>query len=109
MDDELRRLLVVCAEVLDDLDADWAVGGALAMAAHGFTRQTEDVDICIGDDVREELLERLTRRGHDPQEVFEPIHYALVPNLAKPEVRIDLLFPSSAPETLAIMARGPRT
>jgi hypothetical protein len=35
---DVARLLQICAEELDDLDADWAVGGATAMAVHGYER-----------------------------------------------------------------------
>lgn len=104
MHPKVKRLTVICAGELDRLDADWAIGGAVAMAAHGFERATMDIDLFIGDDVREEFLARLEQRGLDAEPLFEPSHYSLVPDRAVEDVRVDLLFPASAPETLAIMA-----
>ena len=34
---------------LDDADVEFALCGGLAMAAHGFIRATEDIDLIIGD------------------------------------------------------------
>lgn len=101
---ELRRALSVLAEALDDLDADWAIGGATALGVHGYERATRDVDVFVGDDVRDELLERLRARRQPVEEVFPPIHYALAPRSRDPDVRIDLLFPALGVESLGLMA-----
>jgi hypothetical protein len=101
---ELRRPLVVLAEELDRLDADWAIGGATALGIHGYERATRDVDVFAGDDVREDLLDRLRDRGQPLEEVFPPVHYAFAPRARDPDVRIDLLFPALGVESLGLMA-----
>ncbi len=103
MDADLTKLLRTVARELDELDADWAVGGAVAMGTHGFVRATQDIDLFIADEVREDLLERLSAQGIYAEEVFEPVHYTIVPRRQAADVRLDLLFPASAPETLAMM------
>lgn len=103
----LRALFALCARELDKLEADWAVGGAFAMGAHGYTRATRDIDLFIGDDVREDLLAALRARGVAVEEVVEDIHYAAIPDRRDPEERVDLLFPSSEPDVSALMAARP--
>jgi hypothetical protein len=100
-----QRTLRRVAKELEALDADWAVGGAVAMAAHGYTRETADVDLFIGDDVREELLARLAADDSlDLIELMEPFHYGVVEKGAATDARLDLLFPSLGIESLAVMA-----
>lgn len=92
-------------KALDDLEADWAVGGAVAMAAHGYTRETADVDVFIGDDVREELLARLAAdESLDVIELMAPFHYGVVQKGGSTAARLDLLFPALGIESLAVMA-----
>lgn len=104
---KLRALFARCARTLAALDADWAVGGAFAMAAHGYTRATRDIDLFIGDDVREPLLASLRARGVAVDEILEHIHYAAIPDRRDPEARVDLLFPSSEPDVSAMMSARP--
>jgi len=102
----MRRELVPafreCTRALRPMDTEWAIGGAEAMAAHGYQRETLDVDFFIGDDAREELLATLERRRLPVITVLEGVHYAVTPNLKQDDVRIDLLFPSDEPEVTAI-------
>lgn len=98
----LEVALKQCTAVLRRLDTEWAIGGAVAMAAHGYTRATRDVDLFVGDDAREELLEALRERSAPVLEVNEPYHYALLANPDDAEERVDLLFPSDQPEVGAI-------
>lgn len=101
----LKKALRVCAEELDQLGADWAIAGATAMRAHGYTRATRDVDIFVGDDVRGELLTRLRNRGAAAKPIFQPHHYRITPRGSKdPEAAIDLLFPSLGVESLGLLA-----
>lgn len=101
----LKKALRVCAEELDKLDADWAIAGATAMQAHGYTRATRDIDIFIGDDVRTELMARLRARGVPVTAIFKPHHYRINPVARKdPEASIDLLFPSLGVESLGLLA-----
>ncbi len=104
---KLRALFARCVRELSRLDADWAVGGAFAMAAHGYTRETRDIDLFIGDDAREPLLAALRAHGVAVEEIVEDIHYAAIPDRRDPEARVDLLFPSSEPDVSAVMAARP--
>jgi len=104
---KLRAAFARCVRELERLDADWAVGGAFAMAAHGYTRATRDIDLFIGDDAREPLLAALRAHGVAVDEVVEDIHYAAIPDRRDPESRIDLLFPSSEPDVSAMMSARP--
>lgn len=102
----MRRELIPafreCTQALRRMDTEWAVGGAEAMAAHGFARETMDVDIFIGDDARDELLATLEQRHLPVITVLENVHYAITPNPKNDDVRVDLLFPSDEPEVSGI-------
>lgn len=105
LDPAVAKALRVCAEELDRLDADWAVAGATAMQAHGFSRATRDVDLFIGDDARVGLLARLRERGLPVTAIFAPHHYRLAPvGRRDAEASIDLLFPALGVESLGILA-----
>lgn len=105
LDPALKKALHVCAEELDTLEADWAIAGATAMQAHGYTRATRDIDVFIGDDVRGELLARLKARGVPVKAIFKPHHYRIDPVARKdPEASIDLLFPALGVESLGLLA-----
>lgn len=100
-----QRTLLKVKTALDDLEADWAIGGAVAMAAHGYTRETADVDLFIGDDVREDLLAHLAADPSlDVIELMAPFHYGVVPKGGSTAARLDLLFPALGIESLAVMA-----
>lgn len=108
LDPAVRRALRACAEELDALGADWAVAGATAMQAHGYTRATRDVDLFIGDDARAELLGRLRARAVPVKAIFSPHHYRIDPPGRKdPEASVDLLFPSLGIESLGLLAARP--
>jgi hypothetical protein len=102
----MRRELVPafreCTRALRRMDTEWAVGGAEAMAAHGYQRETLDVDLFIGDDARDDLIGALERKNLPVITVLEGVHYAVTPDPKHDEVRIDLLFPSDEPEVTAI-------
>lgn len=54
------------AERLDALDAEYAVGGALAVNYHGVMRATEDVDVLIGAEDLFRFKECWLGRGYAP-------------------------------------------
>lgn len=81
----------------------YAVGGALAMQAHGVRRYTSDLDVFIEEEHRFDLLRALRKQGFEIMPVFEPHHYvALLPQHADPSIRIDVLVPADDPEVSAI-------
>lgn len=102
---DLLRIVDLCAEELDGADAEWALGGAHAMAVHGYVRATKDVDLFVADDARRRLLQRLEAEGYAVRDVFPPSHHSVSPPRSRdPEARVDLLFPALGIESLALLA-----
>jgi hypothetical protein len=65
----LDKTLTVAEDVLDvlrSLQADAVVIGALALAVHGYPRETQDLDLAVAIEPRrlKEIGERLTERGY---------------------------------------------
>lgn len=102
MNKDLFPLLDTTEGVLTRVGADWAVGGALAMAAHGFTRETQDIDVFIDPEHRAQVLAGLQKQRISVIVLAEDYHYAIQPKRAGPEERVDLLFPYSEPDVSAI-------
>lgn len=101
----LARIVDLCADELDGMDAEWAIGGAHAMGVHGYSRATKDVDLFIADEARLPLLRRLEAEGYRVHDVFAPSHHSVSPPRSRdPDVRVDLLFPALGIESLGIMA-----
>ena len=81
----------------------YAVGGATALAAHGYRRNTRDVDVLVIEKDLPKILRALRGVGLDVFAVFEPSHFAAkLPGDPDPERRIDVLVPYSEPELSAI-------
>ncbi|MBM4345304.1 MAG: hypothetical protein FJ100_18185 [Deltaproteobacteria bacterium] len=88
------------ALALDDLD--WAIGGAAAMALHGYSRHTDDLDVFFHGDDGNRVLHALRRAGVVFATIADPYHYAIFPDLTHPDRRIDLLFAWDDAESDAI-------
>ena len=99
----LLPLVHAWAEGFDAAEIDWAVGGALAMAGHGYTRETQDIDLFFDPDAGQQVIEILTKRGLHIEEIAAPYHFAFTPDRSRPDERIDLLFPSSQPDISAVV------
>jgi len=81
----------------------YAIGGAMAMAAHGYERTTKDVDVYVAHGDHHAFLRALRDSGMTVIPIFEPHHYAAyVPGTTDQERRIDVLVPSGEPELSAI-------
>ncbi len=99
----VARLIAAMAEALEPLKVPYAVGGAVAMSAHGVRRHTDDVDVFALDEDRPKVLRALRAAGLRIVEVMSPFHYAAyLPDVDDPEVRIDVLFPAGEPELSAV-------
>lgn len=98
----MLELLEIIQSRIDPLGVQYAIGGALAMAAHGYSRPTEDVDLFVvekSDRDRYAILQALRDAGLTTSAVMEPYHYiALDPQHVDPDVRIDVLFPEAEPD-----------
>ncbi len=83
----------------------YAIGGAVGMAAHGYARQTSDVDLFVDKDARAGILRALRLAGFHVQPIFEGLHYvAQRPGEKDPELRIDVLVPYDDPDWSAVAA-----
>src|SRR5271157_3543045 len=98
------------AELLDlflaaaaEIDRPYAIGGALAMGAHGYRRHTDDVDAYVVYEDRGDWIRALRERGLTVTPLFTGVHYvAYLPEHNDPEIRIDLLVPAEDPDLSAV-------
>jgi hypothetical protein len=103
VDPRLDELLAIIRDVIDPLGIDYAIGGALAMAAHGYVRNTRDVDLFVKEENRGTVLRALRAAGLSVSDVFRPHHFiALKPEHGDPDIRIDILVPAGEPDLSAI-------
>jgi hypothetical protein len=86
-----------------------AIGGGLAVNAHGFRRETDDVDAFFHYDDQRKVLRSLNQLAPDYfVEQIDPSQWMAIPPGAEPNERIDLLFASGDPEESAIEMTEPR-
>lgn len=97
-----KELLTRFVKVTKRVRRPHAVAGALALSAHGYTRQTSDVDVFIKHEDLKRWLDEAREEGFKPRYIG-PGHYALfLPKYKDPELRIDLMMPYDDPERDAI-------
>jgi len=102
-DPRLRELLDRFLKMARIVRKPYAIGGALAMAAHGYQRQTTDVDAFLLEKDRWAWIRAAQKTGLTVDPVFRGHHYiAFLPEHGDPRVRIDLMFPAEASEVQAI-------
>lgn len=108
VDPKVHELLDAIHEIIEPMDVDYAIGGALAMAAAGYARHTKDVDLFVTEAGRIKSLMAFRRAGYTVTPVFEPHHYAVyLPGpIDDPEVRIDLMVPAGEPDLSAVEYPG---
>lgn len=94
-------LFALIAPTLKKLKVDYAVGGAVAMAAHGYVRDTTDLDVFFKSEDANKVLSAF-RKKFRVGTFMEPYHYAIQPDLREPDVRVDLLFTSDDLERDAV-------
>jgi hypothetical protein len=81
-----------------------AIGGGVAVASHGYRRDTADVDAFFHDADRPKVV-REVRRSTGPRDVLDevdPSHWILVPEGNSADERVDLMFAVGDPEESAI-------
>lgn len=84
-------------------DVPYAIGGATAMAFHGYRRFTRDVDVFVLEEGLNPLMRALRAVGLEVFAISEPSHYAAkLRGDPDPERRIDVLIPSGEPELSAV-------
>jgi len=60
---DFEHVLRALTEFFEESGAEWGVIGGLAMAVHGASRTTLDVDIIVNGEVQDQLIEFLESRG----------------------------------------------
>lgn len=95
-------LFKLIAPTLKKTGVDYAIGGAVAMSAAGYTRQTEDVDVFFNHKDTAEVLRALRDAKIRFATLAEPYHYAIIPDVKDPDHRIDLMFTSEDLEMDAV-------
>ena len=105
MNPKVKRMLLKSATALVGADLPHAFGGAIAMAAWGYSRETQDVDVFVNQSDTHEVLRVLREAGFQIVPVMEPFHYAgYLGRVKDPEERIDILFPADDPDWSAVQA-----
>lgn len=80
----------------------YAVGGAVAMYAGGYARNTADVDVFIVEKDLDEILDALRLAGFQIVEISDSQYHAQLPRYAKSRIRVDILVSWAPPETVPI-------
>jgi len=103
LDPRIERLLDIVLDAAKETEKPYAVGGALAMGAHGYRRHTEDIDVFIIHADRTEWIRSLRGLGLEVRPLFAGVQYeATLPGDSS--FHIDLLLPAEDPDLSAIEA-----
>jgi Nucleotidyl transferase of unknown function (DUF2204) len=101
----VQELLDLFLAAATETGKPYAIGGALAMGAHGYRRNTDDVDAFVQHKDRIEWMRALKKQGLVVSTLFAGVHYvARLPDEPDPNIRIDLLVPAEDPDTSAVEA-----
>ncbi len=87
------------------LGLDYAIGGAVAQAMHGYGRMTSDIDVFVQKEGARAVLKALRGRGFVIEPIHDSMHYAAhLPRFEHlyPEVRVDILVAHADPEWSAV-------
>jgi hypothetical protein len=97
--DTLRRFLAA----MELHKIPFAVGGGIALNAHGVRRETTDVDAFLRDKDRARVRKAMLGAGFRIGRIHPPFHYiAMLPSVRDPDIRVDLMYPATEPELSAI-------
>jgi hypothetical protein len=100
---KVEQLLDLFLAAAGEIDRQYAIGGALAMGAHGYRRHTDDVDAYVHYKDRVDWIQALRGQGLTVTPLFAGVHYvAFLPEHNDPEIRIDLLVPAEDPDLSAV-------
>jgi hypothetical protein len=103
MDPRVLELIRRTASALEPLNVPYAVGGAVAMAAHGYARYTSDLDVFALDESKSSIFRALRKEGFTVEPLMSPMHYvAFLREHGDPTVRVDILFPADEPALSAV-------
>lgn len=99
-----KTMLRLIVRVARRAKVKFGIGGGVAVAAHGYRRDTMDVDAFFHYEDRQKVL-RAFRLLVGTTYALEPLdasHWIAIPPGAEPDERIDLLFATGDPEESAI-------
>jgi len=100
---KLKEFVTIVDAIGKQLAIPHAIGGGVAVRAHGYRRETTDVDAFFLPEDRNRVLRAFRETGLHVERVMVPFHYAALPEDATNiEERIDILFPEGDPEVSAI-------
>jgi hypothetical protein len=95
-DPRLRELLIAFREMVKIVRRPYAITGAVALAAHGFTRSTEDLDVLLLRRHARLWLRAARDVGLDTTSVVDgAYHLAWFRRHRDSSIRIDLIFPTA--------------
>ena len=101
-EDLLRYIL----DVSKRAEVPISIGGGIAVNAHGYRRDTADVDAFFHRADRQKVVRAIQNMSTDSSslmlEEIDPSHWILVPEGNSPDERIDLMFATGDPEKSAI-------
>lgn len=103
LDPRVEELLRIVQRRIGQLDVDYAVGGAIAMAMQGYARHTSDVDVFVLKEDCPQVLAALRDEGLEVATLYEDAHYvATLPKHGDVDIRIDVLVPPGEPDLSAV-------
>jgi len=100
--DVILRYLNDSVTALTQTTIPFAIGGAVAMAAYGYTRATNDVDIFIDPNWHTPSLRAMRKAGFKVERIHGDDHWIATREEGGQRYRIDLLYPSADPDWSAI-------
>jgi hypothetical protein len=101
--EHVLELIAVIEQLVVPLEVPYAIGGAVAMSAHGYRRHTDDVDLFVAAEHSPAVLRALREGGMLVSAMMAPhIYVAKFADETDPDVRIDILVPDADPELSAI-------
>jgi hypothetical protein len=99
-------LLKYILDVAKLAGANVSIGGDIAVNAHGYRRDTADVDAFFHRADRQKILRTIQKMSGNSSslalEEIDPSHWILIPEGNPPDERIDLMFATGDPEKSAI-------
>ena len=102
-DPRVKKLLRTFLAMAKEVRRPYAIGGALSMSAHGYSRETKDVDAFLLERDRLTWLRAARKHGLTVDNIFGHIHYiAFFPKDGDARIRIDMLFPAAEPDLSAV-------
>lgn len=100
MTEQMLRLVI---RVAKRARVRFSIGGAIAVWAHGYKRDTTDVDAFFRYEDRQKVIRSMRLLGENYAiEELDTSHWIAIPEGSPPDERIDLMFATGDPEESAV-------